>query len=39
MGRIFKADSGVESVTFEDVLDEGRCFGWSESWRRKGAVE
>ncbi len=34
--RIYKKDSGVESVTFEEVLDEGLCFGWSESMRRKG---
>ena len=24
------------SVTFSDLLDEGLCFGWSESKRRKG---
>jgi uncharacterized protein YdeI (YjbR/CyaY-like superfamily) len=29
--RIFKKNSGVPSVSFEDVLDEGLCFGWSES--------
>ena len=29
-------NSGVESVTFEEVLDEGLCFGWSESKRIKG---
>jgi len=34
--RIFKQDSGTPSVTFEEVLDEGLCFGWSESTRRKG---
>src|SRR5262245_36262789 len=34
--RIYKKDSGVASVTFEEVLDEGLCFGWSESLRRKG---
>jgi uncharacterized protein YdeI (YjbR/CyaY-like superfamily) len=34
--RIYKEDSGIPSVTFEDVLDEGLCFGWSESKRRKG---
>ena len=33
--RIFKKDSGVGSVTFEQVLDEGLCFGWSESMRRR----
>jgi uncharacterized protein YdeI (YjbR/CyaY-like superfamily) len=34
--KIFKKNSGVLSVTFEEVLDEGLCFGWSESMRRKG---
>ena len=34
--RIYKKNSGVESVTFEEVLDEGLCFGWSESKRIKG---
>lgn len=34
--RIYKAHAGMESVSFEDVLDEGLCFGWSESARRKG---
>jgi uncharacterized protein YdeI (YjbR/CyaY-like superfamily) len=34
--KIFKKSSGVPSVTFEEVLDEGLCFGWSESMRRKG---
>lgn len=31
--QIYKKYSGVESVTFEDVLDEGLCFGWSENKR------
>lgn len=34
--RIYKKHSGVTSVSFEDVLDEGLCFGWSESTRLKG---
>lgn len=34
--RIYKKDSGVKSVTFEEVLDTGLCFGWSESLRLKG---
>ncbi len=34
--RIYKKNSGVESVSFEEVLDEGLCFGWSESKRIKG---
>lgn len=33
--RIYKKTSGVRSVKFEQVLDEGLCFGWSESNRRK----
>jgi uncharacterized protein YdeI (YjbR/CyaY-like superfamily) len=32
--RIFKKNYGMPSVTFEEVLDEGLCFGWSESMRR-----
>jgi len=32
--RVFKKRSGVESVTFEELLDDGLCFGWSESMRR-----
>lgn len=32
--RIYKKRSGVPSVTFAEVLDEGLCFGWSESSRR-----
>jgi len=34
--RIAKKASDDPSVSFEDVLDEGLCFGWSESQRRKG---
>jgi len=34
--RIYKKNTGIESVTFEEVLDEGLCFGWSESKRIKG---
>lgn len=33
--RVFNKRSKVESVTFEELLDEGLCFGWSESMRRK----
>lgn len=33
--RIYKKSSVVRSVTFKQVLDEGLCFGWSESARRK----
>ncbi|MCC9068398.1 YdeI/OmpD-associated family protein [Arthrobacter cryoconiti] len=31
--RIFKKASGIPGVTFAEVLDEGLCFGWSESKR------
>lgn len=34
--RIYKKHSGVQSVTFEEVLDEGLCFGWSENKRLPG---
>lgn len=34
--RIYKKHSGIESVTFEEVLDEGLCFGWSENKRLPG---
>ncbi len=34
--RIYKKSSGVPGVSFEEVLDEGLCFGWSESTRLKG---
>ncbi len=34
--RITKKHAGTVSVRFEDVLDEGLCFGWSESTRLKG---
>jgi uncharacterized protein YdeI (YjbR/CyaY-like superfamily) len=32
--RVFKKSAGVPTVTFEELLDEGLCFGWSESTRR-----
>jgi uncharacterized protein YdeI (YjbR/CyaY-like superfamily) len=32
--RLYKKRSGVASIAFEDLLDEGLCFGWSESTRR-----
>ena len=32
--RVFKKSSGIPSITFEQLLDEGLCFGWSESIRR-----
>lgn len=34
--RIYKKHSGMQSVTFEEVLDEGLCFGWSENKRLPG---
>lgn len=33
--RIYKKNSGVKSVTFDEILDEGLSFGWSESKRIK----
>jgi uncharacterized protein YdeI (YjbR/CyaY-like superfamily) len=32
--RLARAGSGRPSVTFHDLLEEGLCFGWSESTRR-----
>lgn len=34
--RLYKKHSGIRSVTFEGVLDQGLCFGWSESLRHSG---
>ena len=34
--RIFKPRAGIRSVTFEDLLEQGLCFGWSESKRMRG---
>ncbi|HSW99100.1 MAG TPA: hypothetical protein VLF71_04630 [Candidatus Saccharimonadales bacterium] len=34
--RVYKAASGHTSVTFEELLDQGLCFGWSESLRHRG---
>lgn len=34
--RIYKKHADTASVGFEEVLDEGLCFGWSESTRLKG---
>jgi uncharacterized protein YdeI (YjbR/CyaY-like superfamily) len=34
--RIFKRESDVPSVTFHEVLEQGLCFGWSESKRMRG---
>jgi uncharacterized protein YdeI (YjbR/CyaY-like superfamily) len=32
--RVFKKSSAIPSITFDQLLDEGLCFGWSESSRR-----
>jgi uncharacterized protein YdeI (YjbR/CyaY-like superfamily) len=32
--QIYKKASDIKSVSFDEVLDEGLCFGWSESKRR-----
>jgi uncharacterized protein YdeI (YjbR/CyaY-like superfamily) len=34
--KIFKKHSMVKSISFQDLLEEGLCFGWSESKRLKG---
>ncbi len=34
--RVYKKVTGVPSISFEDILEEGLCFGWSESLRLKG---
>jgi uncharacterized protein YdeI (YjbR/CyaY-like superfamily) len=34
--RIFDSRSRVPSITFEDLLEQGLCFGWSESKRMRG---
>jgi uncharacterized protein YdeI (YjbR/CyaY-like superfamily) len=34
--KIFKKNAGVPTVTYEEALDEGLCFGWSGSLRRMG---
>ncbi len=34
--RVYKKNSGINSVSFEELLDEGLCFGWSESIRLRG---
>lgn len=33
--RIFRKNTGIPSVTFDEVPGEGLCFGWSESRREK----
>jgi len=33
--RIYKRGADVPSVTFDEVLEQGICFGWSESKRRR----
>jgi len=37
--RVYKRHSGVPSVTFEELLEEGLCFGWSESLRVRGDAQ
>ena len=31
--RLFRVKSGIKSVSFPELLEEGLCFGWSESRR------
>jgi uncharacterized protein YdeI (YjbR/CyaY-like superfamily) len=33
--QLFKKSSGIPSISFGELLDEGLCFGWSESLRHK----
>jgi uncharacterized protein YdeI (YjbR/CyaY-like superfamily) len=33
--RVYSKSSTILSITFEELLDEGLCFGWSESKRLK----
>lgn len=39
MVRVFKKHSHIVSVSFEDLLEEGLCFGWSESKRLPGNAD
>ncbi|MFZ1794497.1 MAG: hypothetical protein WAU96_13825 [Anaerolineae bacterium] len=39
MVRVFKKHSHIVSVSFEDLLEEGLCFGWSESKRLSGNAD
>ena len=32
--RLYKKASGIACVSFDELLDEGLCFGWSESSRK-----
>lgn len=31
--QLYKVGSGIPSITFHELLEEGLCFGWSESKR------
>jgi uncharacterized protein YdeI (YjbR/CyaY-like superfamily) len=37
--RLYKTKSGHPSVRFDDLLDQGLCYGWSESLRHAGDSE
>ena len=37
--RIYKKNSEVPTVSFTEVLEEGLCFGWSESKRLAGDTQ
>ena len=37
--RLYKKSSGRPSVGFNDLLEEGLCFGWSESTRHAGDAD
>ncbi|TGK01988.1 bacteriocin-protection protein, YdeI/OmpD-associated family [Leptospira langatensis] len=33
--RIFKKDSGEETITYDEALDEALCFGWIDGQKKK----
>lgn len=37
--RLAKRHADFATVTFHELLEEGLCFGWSESTRRRGGAE
>ncbi|TGM02185.1 YdeI/OmpD-associated family protein [Leptospira jelokensis] len=32
--RIYKKDSGIKTITYEEALDEALCFGWIDSQKK-----
>lgn len=33
--RIFKKDSGIKTITYDEALEEALCFGWIDSQKKK----